>query len=50
VRNSSVKWGNNLPGYFAHALESHGVPLLKVSNLDGAAAFPQKLKAKLMTK
>jgi polygalacturonase len=38
VRNSSVKWGKNIPVYFAHALESHDVRILKVVNLDGEAA------------
>ncbi len=50
VRNSSVKWGKNIPGYFAHTLDSHGVQLLKVLSLEGMAAFPQKLKAKLAVK
>ncbi|MBL7739942.1 MAG: hypothetical protein JNK14_12050 [Chitinophagaceae bacterium] len=45
VRNSSVLWGNNRPVYFAHALESHAVKSLKLVNLAGPPAFPQKLKA-----
>jgi polygalacturonase len=45
VRNSSVKWGSNKPAYFAHALESYSTGKLKISNLDGQAAFPEKMKA-----
>jgi polygalacturonase len=50
VRNSSVKWGLNIPGYFAHAIESHAVVFLNLLNLDGTAAFPKKLKPKLERK
>jgi polygalacturonase len=50
VRNSSVKWGNSLPAYFAHALESHSVTNLNLLNLQGSACFPKKLSARLITK
>jgi polygalacturonase len=50
VRNSSVRWGSNLPVYFAHALESYRVGSLKIMNLEGESAFPKKLKAKLESK
>lgn len=50
VRNSSVKWGNYPPAYFAHALESHSVPNLNLVNLQGNACFPKKLPARLITK
>ncbi|MFT2009092.1 glycoside hydrolase family 28 protein [Pontibacter sp. 13R65] len=45
VRNSSVSWGANVPAYFAHALEAHAVSALKITNLEGASAFPGKIKA-----
>jgi hypothetical protein len=44
VRNCSVQWGHNKPGYFAHVLESHGIKNLKLINLAGQAAFPGKIK------
>jgi polygalacturonase len=44
VRNSSVIWGVNRPAYYAHALESYRVSSLKITGLDGNAAFPGKLK------
>ena len=47
VRNSSVVWGINRPAYFAHAIESYGVSSLKITGLDGNAAFPGKLKTKI---
>jgi polygalacturonase len=45
IRNSSVQWGENRPPYFAHALESHEVSSLKVVNLEGQSAFPNKVEA-----
>lgn len=45
VRNSSVKWGNNSPLYFGHAVESHGVEKLKTINLEGQSAFPGRINA-----
>jgi polygalacturonase len=45
VRNCSVQWGLERPDYFAHALESHGVDSLDITNLQGGAAFPGKLEA-----
>jgi polygalacturonase len=46
IRNCSVQWGQNRPGYFAHVLETHGVRDLKVMNLGGEAAFPKRFKAR----
>ncbi|WP_207514482.1 glycoside hydrolase family 28 protein [Longitalea luteola] len=43
LRNCSVKWGKNRPEYFAHAAEAHGVDSFSVYNLQGMAAFPDKL-------
>jgi polygalacturonase len=45
VRNSSVRWGDNRPDYYAHALESHAVTGLTIQNLTGESAFPKKLAA-----
>jgi hypothetical protein len=45
VRNCSVQWGNNKPAYFAHVIESKNVDSLKLFNVDGQAAFPDKLEA-----
>jgi hypothetical protein len=50
VRNCSIQWGNKLPAYFAHALESYGVTFLKINNLEGGSAFPGRLPAKLIKK
>jgi len=43
IRNSSVNWGSNRPGYFAHVLEKHNVTNLKMVNLEGTSAFPGKV-------
>ncbi|MFC0772908.1 glycoside hydrolase family 28 protein [Terrimonas alba] len=48
VRNCSVNWGNNKPGYFAHAMESYRVASLNVTALQGNAAFPGKVKPRLV--
>jgi hypothetical protein len=48
VRNCSVQWGNNRPAYFAHALESYRVTLLNVIALHADAAFPGKIKPRLI--
>ncbi|MFT4156102.1 glycoside hydrolase family 28 protein [Parafilimonas sp.] len=45
VRNCSVKWGDNPPAYFAHALESSNVDKLGLMNFTGDSAFPGKVKA-----
>lgn len=45
LRNCSVRWGAHRPDYFAHALETHAVTNLTLSNLTGQSAFPQKLPA-----
>jgi polygalacturonase len=44
IRNSAVVWGSNLPDYFGHVVESHGVADLKIVNLEGNSAFPGKLE------
>lgn len=44
IRNCSVNWGDSKPDYFSHILESHSVLNLKITNLDGKAAFPDKLE------
>ncbi|WP_276501689.1 glycoside hydrolase family 28 protein [Terrimonas pollutisoli] len=48
VRNCSVQWGNNRPAYFAHALESYRVASLNVMALQADAAFPGKIKPRLI--
>ncbi|WP_163407259.1 glycoside hydrolase family 28 protein [Flavobacterium ajazii] len=45
VQNCSVNWGKNRPDYFKYAVESKNVDVLKVNNLDGESAFPQKYEA-----
>jgi hypothetical protein len=45
IRNSSVKWGNNKPTYFAHARETHGVTGFTTTGFTGQSAFPAKVKA-----
>ncbi|MBS1511308.1 MAG: glycoside hydrolase family 28 protein [Bacteroidetes bacterium] len=45
VRNCSVQWGADKANYFAHALESMNVSNLKIQNLDGDAAFPERMQA-----
>jgi hypothetical protein len=44
MRNCSVIWGTNLPAYYAHAVENHGVTNLKITNLEGQSAFPNKVE------
>ena len=48
VRNCSVQWGNNRPAYFAHALESYRVASLNVIALQADAAFPGKVKPRVI--
>ena len=45
IRNSSVTWGDNKPDYFMHVVESHAVTQLKLFNVDGESAFPNKVEA-----
>ncbi|WP_375437567.1 hypothetical protein [uncultured Hymenobacter sp.] len=45
VRNSSVRWGDNRPEYYAHALESHAITDLSILNPIGKSVFPKKLVA-----
>ena len=40
LKNCQVKWGNNIPEYFTHALEAHDVTKLKLQNFSGKAAHP----------
>ncbi len=42
IRNCSVSWGENLPGYYAHAIETHGVNNIIITNLEARSAFPDK--------
>jgi polygalacturonase len=44
IRNCSVNWGSKPPGYYAHAIESHGVSNIKITNLEGQSAFPGKIE------
>ncbi|PXV59949.1 glycosyl hydrolase family 28 [Dysgonomonas alginatilytica] len=48
IRNSSVRWGDNKPDYFSHALESYEVTNLKVFNFEGEAAFRNKEKQRIV--
>jgi polygalacturonase len=45
IRNCSVNWGGNLPDYYAHAVENHGVINLKITNLEGQSAFPDRIES-----
>lgn len=38
INNCSLFWGNNKPDYFAHVVNSIGVPKLTIKNLTGEAA------------
>ncbi len=40
IRNCDVKWGENVPDYFKHAIESHNVDGLLLENFKGKAARP----------
>jgi polygalacturonase len=40
LRNCEVVWGDNRPGYYAHALEAENVTGLRVENFHGEAAHP----------
>ncbi|MEJ7664411.1 MAG: hypothetical protein WKG07_35280 [Hymenobacter sp.] len=45
LRNCSVRWGAGAPDYFAHAVETHAVTGLRLTNVVGESAFPKRLKA-----
>jgi len=45
IRNCSVQWGKNRPGYFTHAVESNHVSNLDITGFAGVAAFPEKQEA-----
>ena len=45
IRNCSVQWGKNRPGYFTHAIESNHVSNLDITGFAGLAAFPEKQEA-----
>ncbi|MCD0489275.1 right-handed parallel beta-helix repeat-containing protein [Pedobacter sp. MC2016-14] len=45
IRNSSIKWGTQLPDYFGHAVEIHQSGSVKVIGLEGTSAFPKKMDA-----
>ncbi len=44
VSNCSVKWGPSPPAYFAYALESKNTDSLRITNLQGQSAFPEKME------
>ena len=45
VRNCSVQWGDNKMDYFSHVIESKNVDSLKLFNVEGQAAFPDRMEA-----
>ena len=45
LRNCSVKWGNNRPDYFKHAISARNINQLKFFDFDGEAAFPETIEA-----
>jgi len=45
LRKCSIQWGNNIPGYFTHALEAHDVTGLVLKRFKGKAAHPERDKA-----
>lgn len=48
IRNSTVKWGENRPQYFSHAVESYGVDGLTLFNVEGKAAFAYQPDRKIV--
>ncbi len=48
LRNCEVAWGENIPDYFRHALESHNVENLKLENFKGESAHPDLYEAMLI--
>ncbi len=45
VNNCSVKWGNNVPEYFTHALEAENSTGVKLTRFKGQSAHPDRYKA-----
>jgi polygalacturonase len=45
VRNCSVQWGDNKPGYYTYAIESKNVQNTAIAGFSGVAAFSQKYEA-----
>lgn len=45
IQNSWVRWGDNKAEYFGSAIQARNVPLLKITNFDGEAAFPERSAA-----
>lgn len=45
IRNSSVHWGENRPGYFRYAIDSTHVNGLEIIGFTGTSAFPSKYDA-----
>lgn len=41
LSNCSVKWGDNIPEYFTHALEAHDVTQLTLEGFTGEATHPE---------
>lgn len=49
LKNCSIKWGNNVPEYFTHALEAHYATGVKLKGFKGLAAHPNRDKAIIIT-
>ena len=46
MQNCSVQWGLNKPDYYTYVINSRNVDSLTLFNLEGKAAFPERLEAK----
>jgi len=46
MHNCSVQWGLNKPDYYTYVIDSRNVDSLTLINLEGKAAFPERLEAK----
>lgn len=42
LNSCSIQWGNNIPDYFTHAIESYEVSGLKIIDFKGTAAHPDR--------
>lgn len=45
LNNCSVKWGDNRPDYYTHALEAESVTGLKLNKFEGESAHPDRYAA-----
>jgi len=45
LKKCSVKWGNTIPDYFSHALETNDITELHLQDFDGASANPDKYES-----